>query len=102
MSIAQVHVKILEKEFQLGCSPEERGDLLDSVELLNSKMREIRYSGKVSGIERIAILAALNLANELIQSRGKGQALEVNAMKQVQAIREHVESALQSSQQLEL
>jgi cell division protein ZapA len=102
MSIAQVHVKILEKEFQLGCSPEERGDLLDSVELLNSKMREIRDSGKVSGIERIAILAALNLANELIQSRGKGQALEVNAMKQVQAIREHVESALQSSQQLEL
>jgi cell division protein ZapA len=102
MSIAQVHVKILEKEFQLGCSPEERGDLLDSVELLNSKMREIRDSGKVSGIEKIAILAALNLANELIQSRGKGQALEVNAMKQVQAIREHVESALQSSQQLEL
>ena len=102
MSIAQVHVKILEKEFQLGCSPEERGYLLDSVELLNSKMREIRDSGKVSGIEKIAILAALNLANELIQSRGKGQALEVNAMKQVQAIREHVESALQSSQQLEL
>ena len=102
MSIAQVHVKILEKEFQLGCSPEERGDLLDSVELLNSKMREIRDSGKVSGIDKIAILAALNLANELIQSRGKGQALEVNAMKQVQAIREQVESALQSSQQLEL
>jgi len=102
MSIAQVHVKILEKEFQLGCSPEERGDLLDSVELLNSKMREIRDSGKVTGIDKIAILAALNLANELIQSRGKGQALESDAMKQVQQIREQVETALQSNQQLKL
>jgi cell division protein ZapA len=102
MSIAQVHVKILEKEFQLGCSPEERGDLLDSVELLNGKMREIRDSGKVTGIDKIAILAALNLANELIQARGKGQALESSALKQVQEIRQQVETALQSSQQLEL
>ncbi len=102
MSIAQVHVKILEKEFQLGCSPEERGDLLDSVELLNNKMREIRDSGKVTGIDKIAILAALNLANELIQSQGKGEALEVDAKKQIQAMREQVETALQSSQQLEL
>ncbi len=102
MSIAQVNVKILEKEFQLGCAPEERGDLLDSVELLNTKMREIRDSGNVTGIDQIAILAALNMANELIQSRGKGEKLEVDAKQQVQAMREQVETALQSSQQLEL
>ena len=101
MSITEVHVKILEKEFQLGCSPEERGDLLDSVELLNSRMREIRDGGKVNGIDKIAILAALNIANELIQSRGKEHALETDAKKQVQTIREQVETALQSSQQLE-
>jgi cell division protein ZapA len=102
MSIAQVNVKILEKEFQLGCAPEERGDLLDSVELLNTKMREIRDSGNVTGLDQIAILAALNMANELIQSRGKGEELEVDAKQQVQAMREQVETALQSSQQLEL
>ena len=102
MSIAQVNVKILEKEFQLGCAPEERGDLLDSVELLNTKMREIRDSGSVTGLDQIAILAALNMANELIQSRGKGEELEVDAKQQVQAMREQVETALQSSQQLEL
>jgi cell division protein ZapA len=102
MSIAQVNVKILEKEFQLGCAPEERGDLLDSVELLNTKMREIRDGGSVTGLDQIAILAALNLANELIQSRGKGEELEVDAKQQVQAMREQVETALQSSQQLEL
>jgi cell division protein ZapA len=102
MSIAQVNVKILEKEFQLGCEPEERGDLLDSVELLNTKMREIRDSGTVTGLDQIAILAALNMANELIQSRGKGEELEVGAKQQVQAMREQVETALQSSQQLEL
>ena len=101
MSITEVHVKILEKEFQLGCSAEERGDLLDSVELLNSRMREIRDGGKVNGIDKIAILAALNIANELIQSRGKEHALETDAKKQVQTIREQVETALQSSKQLE-
>ena len=52
MSITEVHVKILEKEFQHVCSAEERGDLLDSVELLNSRMREIRDGGKVSGIDK--------------------------------------------------
>ena len=102
MSLAQVNVKILEKEFQLGCAPEERGDLLDSVELLNTKMREIRDSGSVSGLDQIAILAALNMANELIQSRGKGEQLEGDAKQQVQAMREQVETLLQSSQQLEL
>ena len=101
MSITEVHVKILEKEFQLGCSAEERGDLLDSVELLNSRMREIRDGGKVSGIDKIAILAALNIANELIKSRGKEHALETDAKKKVQTIREQVETALQSSQQPE-
>ena len=65
-------------------------------------MREIRDSGTVTGLDQIAILAALNMANELIQSRGKGEELEVGAKQQVQAMREQVETALQSSQQLEL
>ena len=100
-SIAQVNVKILEKNYQIACKSEERANLLDSVELLNSKMKEIRDTGKVTGLDRIAVMAALNMANELLQSRGKGEDLESSAAHRLQLMRERVESALQSGRQLE-
>jgi cell division protein ZapA len=50
---ARVSVRILEKEYHIACPMEERADLLDSAELLNSRMREIRDSGKVVGLDRI-------------------------------------------------
>ena len=99
---AHVNVKILDKEYQVACKADERADLLDSAELLNSKMLEIRDSGKVSGLDRIAIMAALNLANELISSDGRGETLESDAAVRIQAMRERVESALQFGQQLEI
>ena len=64
---AHVSVRILEKEYQVACPANERTDLLDSAELLNAKMREIRDSGKVVGLDRIAVMAALNMANELLK-----------------------------------
>lgn len=99
---AHVNVKILDKEYQVACKADERADLLDSAELLNSKMLEIRDSGKVTGLDRIAIMAALNLANELISSEGRGETLESDAAVRIQAMRERVESALQFGQQLEI
>lgn len=99
---SRVNIKILEKEYQVGCPPDERAALLDSAELLNAKMREIRDSGRVVGLERIAVMAALNMANELIRSRDRGEVLETKAKAKVKAMRERVEGALQSSQQLEL
>ena len=73
---AHVSVRILEKEYQVACPASERTDLLDSAEMLNTKMREIRDSGKVVGLDRIAVMAALNMANELLQTRAKDEALE--------------------------
>ena len=64
---AHVSVKILEKEYQVACPAEEKADLMASAELLNRKMREIRDSGKVVGLDRVAVMAALNMANELLQ-----------------------------------
>jgi len=100
-TVAHVNVKILEKEYQIACKADERANLLDSVELLNSKMKEIRDSGKVTGLDRIAVMAALNMAHELLQSRGKGDELESSAAHRLQLMRERVESALQSGRQLE-
>ena len=99
---AHVNVKILEKEYQISCKAEERAALLDSAELLDLKMREIRESGKVTGLDRIAVMAALNMANELLLARGQGESLETDAAVRIQAMRERVESALQHGQQLEL
>ena len=61
----RVSVRILEKEYQVACPVEERTALLDAAEMLNGKMREIRDGGNVMGLDRIAVMAALNLANEL-------------------------------------
>ena len=99
---AHVNVKILEKEYQISCKAEERAALMESAELLDSKMRQIRESGKVTGLDRIAVMAALNMANELLQARGHGESLETDAAVRIQAMRERVESALQHGQQLEL
>jgi cell division protein ZapA len=99
---AHVNVKILDKEYQVACKADERAALLDSAELLNLKMLEIRDSGKVTGLDRIAIMAALNLANEMIRVRGQEELMESDAAVRIQAMRERVESALQFGQQLEI
>ena len=69
---SRVSVRILEKEYHVACPAEERAALLNSAEYLNGKMREIRDSGKVVGHERIAIMAALNIAHELLAVRVGG------------------------------
>jgi cell division protein ZapA len=99
---SRVTIKILDKEYQVACPPDERTALLDSAELLNARMREIRDRGRVVGLERIAVMAALNIANELLHSRDRGDVLETKAKAKVRAMRERVESALQSGQQMEL
>ncbi|MDQ1302026.1 MAG: cell division protein ZapA [Pseudomonadota bacterium] len=98
----QVNIKILEKEYQISCPISERAALLSSAELLNTRMREIRDSGKVIGLDRIAVMAALNMANELLRSRNVGESLEGNAKLRLQAMRERIEGTLQAGRQLDL
>src|ERR1017187_5904776 len=99
---AKLSIRILEKEYHVTCPMEERSDLLDSAEFLNSKMREIRDSGKVVGLDRIAVIAALNMANELIRFRKRDTTLETDVGGRLRILRERVESALEKGQQLEL
>lgn len=99
---ARVSVRILEKEYHITCPIEERYDLLDSAEYLNMKMREIRDSGKVVGLDRIAVIAALNMANELIRFRNRDSNLDSDVGGRLRILRERVESALEKGRQLEL
>ena len=97
-----VTVRILDKEYFVACPPDERPDLLDSAEYLNKKMREIRDTGKVVGADRIAVIAALNMANELLRLRRQETELQGAVTGKVKHLRERVEGALQRTCQLDL
>jgi cell division protein ZapA len=100
--MVRVSVRILEKEYQVACLPEERSELLDSAEFLNAKMREIRDGGNIVGLDRIAVMAALNLSHELLKLRTRGDAAQGDVGRRVRQMRERVESALAKGQQLDL
>lgn len=67
----QLDVTILGREFRIACGADEREALLRAVAYLDSRMREIRDAGKVAGMDRIAVMAALNIANDLLRERNQ-------------------------------
>lgn len=67
-----VDVAIMGREFRVTCPDEEREELLQAVTYLDKKMCEIRDTGKVVGSERIAIMAGLNIAHELLATKVRG------------------------------
>ncbi len=97
---AHITIRILEKEYQVSCPAEEKANLLASVELLNKKMREIRDSGKVIGLDRIAIMAALNLANELLKRAGDDRRLKDVFGPRVRAMSARLDEALKPDRRL--
>jgi cell division protein ZapA len=104
-ALVRVSVRILEKEYQVACLPEERSELLDSAEFLNGKMRDIRDAGNIVGLDRIAVMAALNLAHELLKrnrSEALESAIESEVTERVRKMRERVESTLNRGPQLPL
>jgi cell division protein ZapA len=64
-----VDVNIMGREFTVSCTDDERPGLINAVNFLDKKMRDIRDSGKIIGVERIAIMTALNLSHELLNSK---------------------------------
>ena len=64
-----VTVNILDKEYTVACTGEERESLHASVEFLNEKIKEVRSSGKVAGSERVVVMTALNIVHELLEAR---------------------------------
>ena len=95
---ATVTVTILDKEYQVSCPPDEGDALTLSARHLDEKMRDIRESGKVFGLDRIAVMAALNIANELINNR---ESLDSSALddEKVSDLTERVRQALSDHKQ---
>ncbi len=96
-----VTIRLLDKDYQVACPAEERMALLESARYLDEKMREIRDSRKMIGSERVAVMAALNIAHELLQCReGHGESAGMdNKLRQLQ---NKVEAAITRGRQLEL
>jgi cell division protein ZapA len=62
-------VSLLGRDFKVACKESERAELGEAVTFLDRRMREIREGGKIAGAERIAVMAALNLAHDLLRER---------------------------------
>jgi len=67
-----LQINVMGREFRVACPEDEQKGLLEAVDYLNKKMNEIRDNGKIIGLERIAIMAALNIAHELLTTRVGG------------------------------
>ncbi len=98
-----VTVKILDKDYQVACPEEQESDLVVSAKYLDKQMRSIRETGKVIGLERIAVMAALNISYELLQASEGGEnkvaALEPTGL---DALNRKVDDALYQLRQLEI
>lgn len=97
-----MRVNILEKEYLVACQDDERDALFASAEYLSQRMKEIRDSGKIVGADRIAVMAALNLAHELLQQRNTGEEFQHSISSRIRALQDKIELALNQGNQLEL
>lgn len=98
----QITVQILDNEYRVACPEAEHEALLEAARYLNEKMQAIRETGKLLSVDRIAVMAALNIAYELLECRNETVALDKAADQQVQNLLHKVELALSKSAQMEV
>ena len=89
-------VSILGREYRVACKESERAELMQAVDYLDRRMREIREAGKIAGTERIAVMAALNITHELLGSKGAGADASGNSSFDSAGIKRRI-SAMQSA-----
>lgn len=92
-----VNIKILDKEYLIACDEGEREQLHMAVGMLEQKMQEVRNSGGVIGTERIAVMAALNMAHELIDHKSRNEDYTSRIDSDIRRLREKIERVLSNS-----
>lgn len=97
-----VSVRILEKEYQVNCPEEEIDELTASARYLDAQMRGIRDSGKVLGLDRMAVMAALNIANDLLRLKNERATVATTIERKVGELTQRVTTALAEAKQLSL
>ncbi len=97
-----INVSILDKDYKVACPPGEQSALLESAKLLDSKMREIRDSGNIVGSERIAVITALNMANDLLKSSHVDKAIGEELPPRLKDLENKISRVLEQAKQLEI
>lgn len=98
----QVTVRILDKDYQVACPEDEREALLEAAKALHGRMKDIRDSGKVVGVDRIAVMAALNISHDLLECQAGRGAGSDQVTQKMQLLQEKVEAALVRASQHEI
>lgn len=98
-SNSQLTVRILGRDYQVACPEGEREALLASAEYLSRRMMPVQKKGKTLGMERIAVMTALNMARDLLEleQRGKRAALNDEVQGQLQQLQLKIEAVLDSN-----
>lgn len=99
---ATVTVRILDKDYQVACPEDERAALTAAADHLNRRMREIRDAGKVVGLDRMAVMVALNLASELLAAQTQSVEIREDLATRLNRLRDRVDAALAQGRQYEL
>lgn len=89
-----ISVSILDREFLVACTPEERPGLVAAASLVDGKMRELRASARTASADRIAVMAALNLAHELLQLRQNATMVDAAVGGELEALRARLDAML--------
>jgi len=80
--MTQVEVQILDRPYKLSCAPDERDLLMDCVALVDRRMRQAKQGSRLQSADRIAVLAALTLARELLTPAPEGSALSAPVIRE--------------------
>ena len=91
-----VTLHILDKEYCVACPPEERSNLEQAARHLDTTMRDIRNSGKVIGVERIAVMAALNITHEMLTGSHQQDSTLSAQQAQISELVKRLDQALES------
>jgi cell division protein ZapA len=89
-------VQIMDKEYCIACPSDQRSNLQSAARYLDGKMREIRSSGKVIGADRVAVMAALNIAHDLLHKQQHAEQQADANQDQVRSLLNRVDNALNS------
>lgn len=96
-----VIVKIMDKEYQVSCPPDQERALIEAARHLDKQMRMVRDGGKVIGLERIAVMVALNTTYELL-GKGENEGADPAGADQVRRLNDRIDDALQRFSQMEI
>ncbi len=97
-----ISISILDKDYKVTCPPDEQSALLESAKFLDHKMREVRDTGNILGSERIAVITALNMANDLLRTSNVDKEIGQVLPPRLKDLENKISRVLEQARQLEI